>query len=631
MPIAIPITGLTAGTLVKATDTYPAVDTTDHTQAPSGTTKKYTMAQLQTFIGEVATSNKISVKMTSTSNLNATYSNGTAGVGATLVNAGAQTALVIDGVSAVVNDRVLVQGQTTKTQNGIYIVSNIGSGSTNWVLTRSTDYNTPAQINAGDIVGVYSGNIYADTLWMQNTPQTITIGTSNIVFEPLDFSPTLNYIYVDGVNGSDTTGTGSLFLPYQTIPHAMSNLPATFTKDDIAVIFLAPTKIYGDNFTLKANVFIASSSDTKVKLNGTININDASWSGQTGAGFSGCNITNANTFDFTAQAGNTQGELWFINCRITANQAFTMGGSNFVRIWNGEGVSTLTQSGGTLRTYNTSINAYTVNGSATTTTTAAYINGGNLGQDGSIGALTVNSTSGAASVFTTATVNYNATYSITGASAIVYASANAMPLKANITLASGGTLTKSSDGYGSLYNFTATGLSPSGNSVSDYLAAVDAELTLTNGQLLIGHTSNPPAQATLTAGTGITITNGAGSITIATTGGGFSWTDTTGSTQTIAVNSGYVSDDGASLVTFTLPATAALGDRFMIQGKGSGGWTIAQNANQAIHLGSSVTTTGAGGSLSSTNAFDAISCVCITAGASTIWSTSAVVGNITVV
>lgn len=50
----------------------------------------------------------------------------------------------------------------------------------------------------------------------------------------------------------------------------------------------------------------------------------------------------------------------------------------------------------------------------------------------------------------------------------------------------------------------------------------------TNGQLLIGSTNNNPVQATLTAGTGINITNGAGSITIASSvgigTGGFAYT-----------------------------------------------------------------------------------------------------------
>jgi hypothetical protein len=75
-------------------------------------------------------------------NLNATYNNGAAGVGATLTNAGTQVALVLDGVTVSVADRVLVYEQTNQTQNGIYVVSNVGSGSTNWVLTRATDADT---------------------------------------------------------------------------------------------------------------------------------------------------------------------------------------------------------------------------------------------------------------------------------------------------------------------------------------------------------------------------------------------------------------------------------------------------------------------------------------------------------
>ena len=52
-----------------------------------------------------------------------------------LDNAGTQAALVID-VTLSVNDRVLVKGQTEARQNGLYIVSDIGSNSSNWRLTR---------------------------------------------------------------------------------------------------------------------------------------------------------------------------------------------------------------------------------------------------------------------------------------------------------------------------------------------------------------------------------------------------------------------------------------------------------------------------------------------------------------
>ena len=79
------------------------------------------------------------VRVEQEGSLNATYNNGTNGVGATLTNAGTQAALVIDGVTMVVNDRVLIYEQTNAAHNGVYTVTNVGSASTNWVLTRATD------------------------------------------------------------------------------------------------------------------------------------------------------------------------------------------------------------------------------------------------------------------------------------------------------------------------------------------------------------------------------------------------------------------------------------------------------------------------------------------------------------
>ena len=46
----IPITSLIDGVTVKNTDIYPAVDPTDLLQAPTGTTKRYTVTELQTYM-----------------------------------------------------------------------------------------------------------------------------------------------------------------------------------------------------------------------------------------------------------------------------------------------------------------------------------------------------------------------------------------------------------------------------------------------------------------------------------------------------------------------------------------------------------------------------------------------------
>jgi hypothetical protein len=150
---------------------------------------------------------------------------------------------------------------------------------------------------------------------------------------------------------------------------------------------------------------------------------------------------------------------------------------------------------------------------------------------------------------------------------------------------------------------------------------------LTNGQLLIGSTGADPVPATITAGAGISVTNAAGSLTIAATGNS-PYTEVTGTSQAMVTNNEYTANN-AGLVTLTLPATANIGDEVTVNGKGAGGWTIAQNASQLIHFGSSTTTTGTGGSLSSTNQWDTVKLKCVTAN--TTWVVQMAVGNITVV
>lgn len=115
--------------------------------------------------------------------LTVTYYNGAGndGIGATLTDAGTQAVLLLDGVSPSVGDRVLIVFQSDATQNGIYVVTDVGSIITNWVLTRATDYDTPAQIVPGTYVIVTSGTTYQLSSWLQTATVT-TIGTDPIVF-----------------------------------------------------------------------------------------------------------------------------------------------------------------------------------------------------------------------------------------------------------------------------------------------------------------------------------------------------------------------------------------------------------------------------------------------------------------
>ena len=111
-------------------------------------------------------------------------------------------------------------------------------------------------------------------------------------------------------------------------------------------------------------------------------------------------------------------------------------------------------------------------------------------------------------------------------------------------------------------------------------------------------------------------------------GGVLSWSEVTGTTQSCAVNTGYILNN-AALVTATLPATASVGDVIRIVGKGAGMWKLAQNASQYIRFAGLTTTTGTGGYLQAETAYDCIEIMCTTANNG--WTVISSIGNIEVV
>lgn len=134
-------------------------------------------------------------------------------------------------------------------------------------------------------------------------------------------------------------------------------------------------------------------------------------------------------------------------------------------------------------------------------------------------------------------------------------------------------------------------------------------LLLTTGQVAVGVTGSDPVGTTLPVP--VTFVN------------------QTSSSVTVSGNTAYLTNNGASLVTYTLPATMSLGAVVQIRGASAGGWIIAQATGQAIHFLSSTTTTGTGGSLASSNQYDSITISCIVAN--TTFTVDSASGNITVV
>lgn len=106
--------------------------------------------------------------------------------------------------------------------------------------------------------------------------------------------------------------------------------------------------------------------------------------------------------------------------------------------------------------------------------------------------------------------------------------------------------------------------------------------------------------------------------------GGMGWTEVTGTSQSMAVDNGYIANN-AALVTLSLPTTAAVGKVVAVTGKGAGGWKISQAAGQQIHFGDLSSVAGTGGYLASTQRRDCVELICVVAD--TEWQVKSAVGN----
>jgi hypothetical protein len=114
-------------------------------------------------------------------------------------------ALIIDGVTLSLNDRVLVKDQDsvgniqtspTGIYNGIYYLSTLGTASVPWVLTRSSDASSISDIK-DSIVFVDQGTANATKIFRNFTKSTDTLGSSSIVWSEI-----VNMYYLDSVLGN---------------------------------------------------------------------------------------------------------------------------------------------------------------------------------------------------------------------------------------------------------------------------------------------------------------------------------------------------------------------------------------------------------------------------------------------
>ena len=192
-----------------------------------------------------------------TGNLNATYNNGASGVGATLTNAGTQVALTVDGILMTVGKRVLIYNQTNQTENGVYEVTTVGDGSTNWVLTRTTDADTygvrdPNALGYNDAFFVTNGNTGAGETYVCTTTGVITFGTTAITFAQISSAQVynagtgLNLSQATTFNISNTGVTAATYGSASAVPVFVVNAQGQLTSVTNTNIAITGSQVSGN-------------------------------------------------------------------------------------------------------------------------------------------------------------------------------------------------------------------------------------------------------------------------------------------------------------------------------------------------------------------------------------------------
>jgi len=245
-----------------------------------------------------ANSYRQAVKMASTTN----FSGGTyIATGATyngsfipIINfASSISARTIDGITLstlAVGERVLLKNQTTALQNGIYTLNS------STTLVRAVDFFKTAY--KGDIVYVQSGTTNGNTSWALQNANPITIGTTGLIFIPVNLPIVNNGLTNSGIG--NRIRLGGILTGSTTIGLTANNLTFTGTTgtlrygSDLSANYNVRSLIdkgYATGSTLYlAENGLTKIGNNKVKLGGNI-------TGATTIGLA------ANNFTITASTG----------------------------------------------------------------------------------------------------------------------------------------------------------------------------------------------------------------------------------------------------------------------------------------------------------------------------------------
>ena len=206
------------------------------------------------------------------------YTQTGSGVGAKLeANA---TGLIpnIDGVVPALNDRILVEtnATTSDVHNGIYEVTQLGSGAATWILTRTTDADEDAKVTTGLYVFVQEGTYGGNSAWILSTPDPIVVDTTALTF--VEFSS------VQQLSGSNVGGGGvAIFkqkngniMEYRTINTSSTKLSVTLDGGNNEVdLDVVPSNINIGDLNNAPTGSVIGTTDAQTLTNKTINADNS--------------------------------------------------------------------------------------------------------------------------------------------------------------------------------------------------------------------------------------------------------------------------------------------------------------------------------------------------------------------
>jgi hypothetical protein len=251
----------------------------------------------------------------------ATYNNGTNGVNATITDNSPYVAISLDGVTAAYGDRVLMRTVSNTAWNGIYVVSNTGSASYPWILTRSFDYDQVGsgtnEIDQGDLIYVLAGSSLAGTSWVQQNNVT-TIGTDGISF--VQFSSKALYPLTEGaglyysVGGAYDGSAASTLAVNTTYIATLTANNAAYLGGTVASGYQTTAGLSGNVVTLTANLANYVIANTGIVSNSSgVFVNSAY--------ISSISSVNANTANNSLYLGGVAAASYQLNSTLSANVA----------------------------------------------------------------------------------------------------------------------------------------------------------------------------------------------------------------------------------------------------------------------------------------------------------------------